>query len=167
MNSGDPRNPENRGEHNMQNETMTTLPNPQNELMEIIKKQNRLIRFQSTVQSAILLLLIGVTAVAVIFFMRVQTTIDTVDATLDTVDTKISEINIESLNDSIAALNDASAKIEGLDASTINASVVSLNEAAKTFSKIDTEQINELTESLNNSANAIEDVTDKFKDVFS
>lgn len=165
----------------MQTETTTSLPNPQDklqetneknsetqsELMEIIKKQNRLIRFQSTVQSLILLLLIGVTVVAVIFFMRVQTTIDTVDSTLDTVDSKISEINIESLNDSITALNDASAKIEGLDASTINDSVVSLNEAAKTFSKIDTEQINELTESLNNSANAIEDVTDKFKDIFS
>jgi len=143
------------------------LPDPQSALMEIIKKQNRLIRFQSAVQSLILLLLIGVTVVAVIFFIRVQTTIDTVDTTLDTVDTKIDELDIESLNNSIVALKEASAKIESLDASTINDSVTSLSEAAKTFSKIDTDQINELTESLNNSANAIEEVTDKFSNIFS
>lgn len=151
----------------MQTEITNPLSETQSALMEIIKKQNRLIRFQSAVQSLILLLLIGVTVVAMIFFMSAQKTIDTVDSTLDTVNTKIDELDIESLNNSVVALKEASTKIEGLDASTINDSVVSLNEAAKTFSQIDTEQINELTESLNNSANAIEEVTDKFSNIFS
>ncbi|NLW88645.1 MAG: hypothetical protein GXY43_02855 [Clostridiaceae bacterium] len=137
------------------------------DLAEIVRKQNRLIRFQSAVQSLILILLIGATAIAAIFFFKVQATIDEVDSTLDTVDAKFDELDMDSLNNSIIAFNEAAAKIEGLDASTINDSVVSLNEAAKTFSEIDTEQINELTKSLNNTAQSIEKITDKLANPFS
>jgi len=144
----------------MQPETTPMLPETPNELRAIIKKQNRLIRFQSTVQTLILILLVGAAIFAFLFFQRVQETIDTVDSKLD-------EVDIDSLNESIAALDEASAKLEGLDAATINSSVDSLNKASENLSKIDTEQINELTESLNNSAKSIEAVTDKFADIFS
>lgn len=131
-----------------------------NELLEVIKKQNRLIRFQSIVQGLILILLIGVSVFAATFFLRVQTTIDTVDS-------KLNDVDIDLLNQSIAALDEASAKLEGLDASTINDSVKALNEAADNLSKIDTEQINNLTESLNTSAKSLEDVTATLSELFS
>lgn len=144
----------------MQTETATELHETNNEFLEIIQKQNHLIRFQSIVQCLILILLIGVSVFAASFFLRVQTTINTVDS-------KLREVDIELLNQSIAALDEASAKLEGLDASTINDSVKSLNEAAENLSKIDTEQINNLTESLNASAKSLEEVTETLSELFS
>jgi len=144
----------------MQTETTNDLHVKSNELLEVIQKQNRLIRFQSIVQGLILILLIGVSVFAATFFLRVQTTIDTVDS-------KLNDVDIDLLNQSIAALDEASEKLEGLDASTINDSVKALNEAADNLSKIDTEQINNLTESLNTSAKSLEDVTATLSDLFS
>lgn len=144
----------------MQTETVNELHETNNEFLKVIQKQNRLIRFQSIVQCLILVLLIGASVFVASFFLRVQTTINTVDS-------KLREVDIELLNQSIAALDEASAKLEGLDASTINDSVKSLNVAAENLSKIDTEQINALTESLNASAKSLEEVTETLSELFS
>lgn len=135
------------------------LSETNSELQKVIEKQNRLIRFQSLVQSLILVFLIGIVVVGGIIYFRVK-------ETLTTVEVKIAEVDTESLNRSIAALDQASANLEGLDAVAINDSVTSLNDAADNLSKIDTEQMNEMTESLNNSAKSLEEVTDGLSNLF-
>lgn len=130
------------------------------DLQKIIEKQNRLIRFQSVIQSVILILFVGVIVFAAVFFLRVQTTVVTVEA-------KLAEVDTESLNRSIAALDQASANLEGLDAVAINDSVKSLNDAADNLSEIDTEQLNEMTKSLNESAKSLEEVTEGLANIFS
>lgn len=143
----------------MPTETTSGLQEKNDEFIVIIQKQNRLIRFQSIVQSLILILLIGISVFAASFFLRVQNTIDTVDA-------KLEEVDVETLNLSIAALDEAAGKLDGLDAATINDSVKALNEAAENLSKIDTEQINALAESLTTSAESLEEVTKTLSDLF-
>lgn len=135
------------------------LSETNSELQKVIEKQNRLIHFQSLVQSLILVFLIGIVVVGGIIYFRVK-------ETLTTVEVKIAEVDTESLNRSIAALDQASANLEGLDAVAINDSVTSLNDAADNLSKIDTEQMNEMTESLNNSAKSLEEVTDGLSNLF-
>ncbi len=129
------------------------------EWKKLIEKQNRLIRFQSTVQSLILILLIGVTIFGVVFYFRVQDTMITVEA-------KLSEVDTESLNRSIAALDVASANLEGLDADAINEAVISLNEASNNLAAIDTEKMNEMTDSLNKSAENLETVSEALASIF-
>ena len=129
------------------------------ELKQVIEKQNRLIRFQSMIQSFILVCLLAIVIVGGIVYLRVKDT-------LTNVETKIAEVDTESLNRSIAALDQASANLEGLDAVAINDSVKSLNAAADNLSKIDTEQLNEMTESLNESAKSLEEVTDSLAAIF-
>lgn len=146
-------------DNEMPTETTSGLQEKNDEFIVIIQKQNRLIRFQSIVQSLILILLIGISVFAASFFLRVQNTIDTVDA-------KLEEVDVETLNLSIAALDEAAGKLDGLDAATINDSVKALNEAAENLSKIDTEQINALAESLTTSAESLEEVTKTLSDLF-
>ena len=112
--------------------------NNQDNLQKYIAKQNRLIQFQSIVQTLILAVLLVSIAAAAMAYVRMQSTVSLMEE-------KINQVDIAALNESIVSLNKASENLEALD----------------------TEQINEMTSALNKAAENLESVSSSFSGWFS
>lgn len=112
--------------------------NNQDVMQKYIAKQNRLIQFQSIVQSLILVVLLVSIAAAAVAFTSIQITVNQMEE-------KINQVDIAALNESIVSLNKASENLEALDM----------------------EQINEMTSALNSAAENLESVSSSFSGWFS
>lgn len=112
--------------------------NNQDNLQKHIAKQNRLIQFQSIVQTLILVVLLVSIAAAALAFTRIQITVNQMEE-------KINQVDIDALNESIVSLNKASENLESLD----------------------TEQINEMTSALSSAAENLESISSSFSGWFS
>ena len=112
--------------------------NNQDNLQKYIAKQNRLIQFQSIVQSLILVVLLMSIAAGIVAFTRIQIVVNQMEVKIDQVDT--------------AALNE---------------SIVSLKKGSENLEALDIEEINEMTRALNSAAQNLETVSSSFSGLFS
>jgi len=108
------------------------------ELQKYIAKQNRLIRFQTIVQSCILVVLILFIAGAAVAFIGMESKVSRMEDKIDQVDTK-----------------------------ALNESIVSFKKAADNLESLDTEQFNEMIDSLNSASQNLETASSAFSGWFS
>ena len=126
---------------------------------DIQLKQLKLMRLQT--------ILIGALIVLMIFgaiFVAVE--IRSLKSDFRKIEDKIDTINFKSFNDAIDSFNDAADKFNAIDMPGFNSTVESLKGAADNFSSVDVEKLNSLVNSLNTVATKLENAVNAINKIF-
>jgi len=123
------------------------------------EKQLRLMRLQTYMTAAILLILLVGSAFAAYEFK-------TIHSSLKMAEEKLEQIDVAEITAATDSLKDAADTLAAMDMSSMNTTAESLREAADNLAQLDTDAFNEVVTSLQNVSSNLESVSNKLSGLF-